>query len=102
VPIRNYQNAVLVAQSIQQTEYAGSIACSAFTMSSAGHFRGGTLPDGTVTPVDDFGGQEKFGFSVGYMYGASAFPSSPGISPFPSVAISGHRPFAVPDAGYET
>ena len=70
-PIPNYTQAILVAQTIQQTEYAGVDLSSAFSISSRKSTTPGRLlHDGSQSrPRIDFGGQEGFGYSIGYMYG---------------------------------
>jgi hypothetical protein len=74
-PIENYQQAVLVAQSVQQTEYSAVDQLQRiYDVVPLVTFAGDTLPDGSTASADDYGGQEKFGFSIGYMYGRSAFP----------------------------
>lgn len=99
-PLVNYTNAVLVAQTIQQTEYAAVDLVNRIyddvpevelgdKAAAAGH-------------EEDFGGQEKYGFSVGYMYGMKAFPfvtwrfSAPVKEYAPSEDLS-----ACPIAGFE-
>lgn len=74
-PIPNYLDAVLVAQSIQQTEYASVDSLQRiYDVVPLVTFAGGTLPDGGIATKDNYGGQEKFGYSVGYMYGRADFP----------------------------
>ena len=74
-PIANYSHAILVAQTIQQTEYAGIDQVQRiFDIVPQVIYAGDLLEDETRAEEDDFGGQEAFGYSVGYMYGREKFP----------------------------
>jgi hypothetical protein len=74
-PIENYQDAVLVAQTIQQTEFAAVDSVQRiYDVVPKVTFAGDPLPDGEIAAEDDYGGQQKFGFSIGYMYGRADFP----------------------------
>jgi hypothetical protein len=74
-PVENYQSAILIAQSIAQTDYAAvDVVQRIYDIVPRITPPGGTLPDGSITPDTDYGGQEKFGYSVGYMYGKKDFP----------------------------
>ena len=75
-PIPNYTEAILVAQTIQQTEYAGVDQVQRiYDVVPLVVYAGDLLDDGiSHAPSDDFGGQEEFGYSVGYMYGQQKYP----------------------------
>ena len=74
-PIEGYSGAILVAQTIQQTEFAAIDSVQRiFDVVPKVTYAGDKQPDGSIAPVDDFGGQEKFGYNVGYMYGRENFP----------------------------
>ena len=102
-PIENYQDAVLVAQTVQQTEYAAIDSVQRiFDVVPKVTWKGDTLPDGTIATADDYGGQEKFGYNVGYMYGRKAFPF---LTWNFTIPIEGYEPSAdlsnCPILGYE-
>jgi hypothetical protein len=74
-PIVNYEMAILIAQSIQQTEYAAvDMIQRIFDVVPKVIHAGDELEDGSIATEDSYGGQEGFGYNVGYMYGASDFP----------------------------
>lgn len=74
-PIPNYTEAILVAQTVQQTEYAAVDTLQRiFDIVPEVHYAGDLLEDGSRATSDEFGGQEEFGYSIGYMYGKEAYP----------------------------
>jgi hypothetical protein len=74
-PIVNYEAAILIAQSIQQSEYAAvDMVQRIFDIVPRVIHAGDKLEDGSTATEDDYGGQEAFGYNIGYMYGADDFP----------------------------
>ena len=74
-PIENYTAAILVAQTVQQTEYGAIDSVQRiFDIVPKVIYAGDELPDGSTALEDDYGGQEGFGYNVGYMYGRRDFP----------------------------
>lgn len=74
-PLPNYTEAILVAQTIQQTEYAGVDTLQRiYDIVPEVHYAGDLLEDGSRATENEYGGQEEFGYSIGYMFGKEAFP----------------------------
>jgi hypothetical protein len=74
-PIPNYDSAILVAQTIAQTDYAAvDLAQCIYDIVPRITYPGEVLPDGSIATEIDYGGQEEFGYSVGYLYGRREFP----------------------------
>ena len=74
-PVPNYQDAILVAQSIGQTDYfAIDQVQRIYDVVPRIVQIGEQLPDGSIATEVSYGGQEGFGYSVGYMYGRREYP----------------------------
>ena len=75
-PLVNYTDAILIAQTIQQTEFAAvDMASRIYDMVPKVVFGPPTsVPGGGVIDGSDYGGQEEYGYSVGYMFGSKPFP----------------------------
>ena len=69
-PLPNYTEAILVAQTVQQTEFAGVDSLQRiYDIVPEVIYAGQLLPDGSRATENSYGGQEGFGYSVGYIYG---------------------------------
>ena len=102
-PIDNYTDAILVAQTIQQSEYAAIDSVQRiFDVVPQVIYAGDLLPDGSHASEDDYGGQEGFGYNVGYMYGRRDFPF---VTWKFTVPLDGYQPAydlsSCPIKGYE-
>jgi hypothetical protein len=71
-PITNYGNAILIAQTIQQTDFAGvDLVNSIYDVIPNVIL----APTGEVDPsAEDYDGQEEYGYSIGYMNGMKDYP----------------------------
>jgi hypothetical protein len=71
-PIENYTNAILVAQTIQQADFAGVDIINRIYDVIPKVILAQTGEVGLTE--EDYGGQELYGYSIGYLNGEAAFP----------------------------
>jgi hypothetical protein len=97
-PVVNYTNAILIGQTIQQTEYSAiDVVTRIYDV----------VPDVTYGEIpgngDDYGGQEGYGYSIGHTFGMQHYPF---LTWKFSIATDQYMPVAdlspCPVPGYET